>query len=68
MEALESAALIEDYFTVNADDIERTGFSVFDLVPAFCVEGPTVFSFYLTANIFGSRRTVSSVSAKLFVN
>ena len=41
-------ALIEDYFTVNDTRIEIPG-ETFTLVEPFCIEGPSVFKFELTA-------------------
>ena len=60
-----SAALIEDYFTVNKDMITIGAVTNFMLIDPFCIEGPSVLDFTLSAS-FGI--DVSVVSVELMVN
>ena len=52
VEALENAALIEDYFEVNDEPLVAPESNFYDLVPPFCIEGSTVLDFRLAANLF----------------
>ena len=48
----DDASLIEDYFKVNTDPISIVGTAGASiLVEPFCVEGPGVFDFSLSASI-----------------
>ena len=49
---LEDAALIEDYFFVNPDNMMIPSQAEEVLVDPFCVEGDTVFDFRLALTIF----------------
>lgn len=60
-----SAALIEDYFNVNQDMITIGATTNFMLIDPFCIEGPSVIDFTLSAS-FGI--DVSVVSIELMVD
>ena len=60
-----SAALIEDYFNVNQDMITIGAITNFMLIDPFCIEGPSVIDFTLSAS-FGI--DVSVVSIELMVD
>ena len=48
-----SAALIEDYFNVNQEEVIIGAATNFTLVDPFCIEGPSVLDFTFSAS-FGS--------------
>ena len=55
----DAAALIEDYFEVNdMNDIITGSLARVDLVPAFCVEGPSVMEFALSGSFDAVRNGV----------
>ena len=45
------AALIEDYFVVNENQIMVATAPMTTLIDPFCIEGPSVLDFALTASI-----------------
>ena len=60
-----SAALIEDYFNVNQDAINIGATTNFMLIDPFCIEGPSVLDFTLSASF---DTDVSVISVELMVN
>ena len=52
VEALEAAALIEDYFEINSSPFDIGPGDSFVLVDPFCVEANTVLDFKLSVTLF----------------
>ena len=53
--------LVEDYFTVNEEEILFEGGVTYDLAEPFCIQGPGVIDFSLAAS-FASAEEVNRVS------
>ena len=47
---VDASALLEDYFVVNDGAIDIPAATDFALVDGFCIAGPSVFKFELSAN------------------
>ena len=59
------AALIEDYFFVNQEEIPIAEMTEVILVPEFCVTGPSVFKFELAVNLV---KDVEDIVVALMIN
>ena len=64
-EEVAMSALIEDYFFVNDEEILIEEREDTNLIPAFCITGPSVFKFELALNLVDN---VTETSAMLLIN